>query len=352
MERKLATIRKIKELKPIKDADNIELAIIDGWQCVVKKGDFEEGELAIYFEIDSLLPEIPQFSFLANRGVKTNADGSIGYRLKTIKLKGEISQGLLLPLHSFELDKGLIFIDEDVDLTEILNIKKFEPAISAQLQGQVRGNFPGFLHKTDAERIQNVYGKYKHEYNDDTTWEVSEKLDGTSATFYFKDGEFGVCSRNLNLKETEENTYWKIAREYKIEEFLLERGNYAIQGEIIGEGIQKNPLKIKGQQLRIFNVFDINKNAYLPYFERLVFLQSYALFLYGDPARWEELHVPILNEEAKKLFYFSIEALLEEAEGKSKINPEVGREGLVFKNIHDPYINFKVISNKYLLKHE
>ncbi len=348
MERKLATIRKVKEIKPIKDADNIELAIIDGWQCVAKKGEFKEGDLAIYFEIDSLLPDIPEFNFLANKGVKTNADGSAGYRLKTIKLRGEISQGLLLPLSTFKLYNVI----EGDDLTEILNIKKYEPAISAQLQGQIRGNFPGFLRKTDAERIQNIYGKYRHVYSD-SKWEVTEKLDGTSATFYIKDGEFGVCSRNLDLKETEGNTYWKIAREYKLEEFLKKSsGNFSIQGEIIGEGIQKNPLKIIGQQLRIFNVFDIDKSKYLPYLDRISFVQSLALFLYQDTVKWVDIHVPILNEEALKVFDLPVEVLLEEADGKSKINSKVDREGLVFKNLLNPNINFKTISNKYLLKHE
>lgn len=352
MERKLATIRKVKELKPIKEADLIELAIIDGWQCVVKKGEFKEGDLGIYFEIDSLLPIRTEFAFLQSNGVKTTATGEQGYRLKTKRMKGEISQGLILPLSTFELDKVKDIIEEGDDVTEHLGIVKYEAPIPAQLQGQVKGSFPSFIIKTDAERIQNIYAKYKEKYSD-ATWEVTEKIDGTSTTFYLKDGVFGVCSRNMELEEVEGNTYWNIAKQYRIEEFLRSLNkNIAIQGEIFGEGIQKNPLKIKGQQFRIFNIFDIDKYMYLPYYERLSTVQAFGLFLYEDMTKWEELHAPIISENFTEPFERTVDQLLHMVEINSSINPNCLQEGYVFKHLSIPEINFKVISNKYLLKHE
>lgn len=148
MSRKLATIRKISEIKPIEGADKIELAIIDGWQCVVKKNEFNVGDTCIYCEIDSFLPIKPEFEFLRTSSYKKMGDIE-GFRLKTIRMKGQISQGLVLPISV--LPEGPYC--NDLDVTEILGIKLYEAPVLAQLQGQMRGNFPHFISKTDEERV-------------------------------------------------------------------------------------------------------------------------------------------------------------------------------------------------------
>ena len=155
-------------------------------------------------------------------------DGTEGFRLRTIKLRGQVSQGLILPIHVLPL---LEMVSEGQDVTEMLGIVKYEPPIPAELAGKVKGLFPSFLRKTDEERIQNLSGELE-EWKD-TKFYVTEKLDGSSATFYYKDGVFGVCSRNLELLETEENTFWKFARQVDLENKMREFDiNISLQGEV------------------------------------------------------------------------------------------------------------------------
>lgn len=330
MERKLATIRKIKEIQPIKDADNIELALVDGWKSIVKKGEFKIDELIIYCEIDSFLPIKPEFEFLRKSSYKKMGDQE-GFRLKTIKLRGQISQGLILPLKVLPKKKEIF--GEGFEVTNDLNIVKYEPPIPAQLAGLVKGIFPSFIPKTDEERVQNL----DYEILKDEVYYETEKLDGTSFTCYKYEGEFGVCSRNMELKETEDNLYWKISRQHNLEEKLPE--GYAIQGEIIGEGVQGNPYKLKGQHLKIFNIFNIQTQEYLH-------LLSFEKFV-NDILKEET--VPML----RSIFFLPEEKedLIQHADYKSIINPDIDREGIVIRSL-DRKTSFKVISNKYLINHE
>ena len=224
--RQLATIQQIADVQPIPGAGSIEVVKVKDWHCVAKKGEFHVGDKCVYFEIDSLLPsDNPVFEFLA-KGTKTktmNVDGQdyTGYRLKTIKLRVQLSQGLALPLGSFPHSFGLDFYDVGHDLSESFGIVKYEAPIPAQLSGKVKGNFPGFIPKTDEERIQNIGPTVARHQEAGTQFYVTEKLDGTSATFYRHttntDGpHFGVCSRNLELLEKEGNTHWEIAKRYKL----------------------------------------------------------------------------------------------------------------------------------------
>ena len=347
--RKLATIRKIKELRPIPDADAIELAIVDGWNVVVAKNvGHKEGDLVIYCEIDSFLPLEPEFEFLRKTSYKKMGDVE-GFRLKTIKLRGQVSQGLLLPLRdAVEIIKrrnpGVeVAFFEELEVTEMLGIVKYEPPIPAQLAGKIKGMFPSFLKKTDEERVQNLAKEYE-------TWRLkqlqqdpgynfyaTEKLDGSSATFYLNDGVFGVCSRNLDLLESDDNTFWKAARDLKIKEKLESLGrNVAIQGELIGEGIQGNPYKIKGHSVRFFNIFDIDTQEYF----------GLPMFLATMEHSLKLETVPVLGGF---LLPETIEELLKIAEEKSVLNPDFDREGIVIRSM-DRKISFKVISNKFLLK--
>ncbi|MFW9853347.1 MAG: RNA ligase (ATP), partial [Candidatus Thorarchaeota archaeon] len=266
MERRLVTVRKIKEIEEHPNADRLEIAVIDGWRCIVKKGEFKRGDSGLFFEIDSFLPIRDEFEFLRSGSTfkRMTVDGKeiTGFRLRTMKLRGVLSQGLLVPLSMFpEID-----FSEDKDYSDDLGVLKFEPPIPAQLSGQVEGMFPSYIKKTDQERIQNLpeyFEKYK-----DVEFEISEKLDGSSMTVFWDGEKFGVCSRNLELKEDEENTFWKVANKLDLRNKMTNGRKIAIQGELVGESIQKNPLKIQGQDFYVFDIWDTEEHRYLTSEER------------------------------------------------------------------------------------
>ncbi|RBL90030.1 RNA ligase (ATP) [Chitinophaga flava] len=332
MERKLASTVVIDDLQPIEGADLIEVATVKGWKLVVKKNEYQVGDHAIYCEIDSFLPEKEEFEFLRKTSFRKMA-GIPGFRLKTIRLRGQISQGLLLPVSV--LSGYAYTLGEDV--SAMLGIVKYEPPVPASLAGVARGNFPSFIPKTDEERVQNlskVYEKYRQH-----TFYVTEKLDGSSATYYYRDGVFGVCSRNYDLEETPDNSFWKVARELDLPAKLAALGkNIALQGELIGEGVQKNPYCILAQTVRFFNVFDIDTSTYLS-------LETFKEII----QQLELQHVPILDEAFT--LPETVDQLLLTAEGASVLSPagkHVEREGLVIRST-DRRISFKAISNKFLL---
>lgn len=238
-----------------------------------------------------------------------------------------------------ETQKQLIPLDNSIiglDLTESLGIQKWEPSIPAQLQGMMKGNFPSFIPKTDQERCQNLRKEFD-EYQS-FTYEVTEKLEGTSFTCFISDGEFNVCSRNLNLKETEGNTYWNVARRYNIEEKLREFGyeDIAIQSEILGPAIQNNIYELKEYQFFVFDAYDIKNGKYFTPEKRQEFCK-----------KLEFQHAPVL--ETIELKNLTIENIISIADGFSQLNNKVLREGIVFKSLCGTH-HFKSISNKYLLK--
>lgn len=239
--RKLVSIQKIAEKKPIEGADAIEAVRVQDWWCVSKMNEFSVGDLCVYFEIDSLLPMTETFAFLANRGTRKSEleDGTIveGYRLKTIKLRGQLSQGLALPWTAFpsvfsryddtisaggkiiqsqhpltlkiNTPDGITFIGPSHDVTELLGVHKYEPPMNAQLRGTARGNFPSFLRKSDQERCQTLRREIWDAYVAGDKFQVTVKLDGSSMTVFSIDegqaekwgteARFGVCSRNLEI---------------------------------------------------------------------------------------------------------------------------------------------------------
>lgn len=324
--RKLATIRKISELRPIPEADLIETAVLDGWEVVVKKGEHKVGDLVVYCEIDSWIP-FDIAPFLCRGKEPREYNGVAGERLKTVRLRGQLSQGLILDI----FPSGAV---EGEDVTELLGIQLWERPMPAQLSGLTKGYFPSFIPKTNEERVQNLVS-YLPNWSDHI-WEVTEKLDGSSMTVYWN-GEFGVCSRNLDLKRDENNTFWKTAISLNLEENLYEFGNIAIQGELIGEGIQGNKYNIKGHRFYVFNIFDIDTGKYLNKISRDTICKALGLN-----------QVPELNCE----YSCDVKTLLSLAEGKSELNPKTEREGIVWKSQTDTSIHFKVISNKFLLKDE
>lgn len=335
-ERAMATIRKIDSIDPIEGADAIEVATVGGWKVVVKKNEFEVNSLAVYLEIDSWVPN-ELAPFLTSAGKEPREyNGVKGERLRTVKLRGQISQGLLLPLEPTCKNIESLLL-EDLDVSVPLNVQKWERPIPAQLAGQVRGNFPALVPKTDQERIQNLSKQFDKFMED--TWSVTEKLDGSSCTFYLDDeDQFHVCSRNLDLKEDENNSFWKTAKKYDIEGIMRRNSmqGMAIQGEMIGEGIQGNQYKVV-LDFYVYDMYNTKTGQYI--------LPSQ---LKAACERLGLNHVPILAEGVS-LIGSSIQSILSEAEGKSRLNGSE-REGIVFKSesVHDR--SFKAISNKWLLK--
>lgn len=332
--RKLATIRKILELLPIEKADAIEVAVVDGWKSVVKKGDFSVGDLAIYLEVDSWVP-YELAPFLSKGKEPREFNGVKGEKLRTIKLRGQLSQGLLLqlaPLHGKLL--GLNDHFEGQDVSEMLGVQKWERSINAQMAGTMRGNFPSFIPKTDQERAQNMVKEINAAVDSELEFEETEKLEGSSITIYLHEGEFGVCSRNIDLKETEGNAFWEIARRYKLEEKL--RGYdtpMAIQGELVGPGIQGNIYGLTRTELYVYDIYDIKAGEYVkPHMRRLIVDDL------------ELKHAPVLRTCTQLV---SVPRLLEMADGKSVLADTL-REGVVYKQV-DGGITFKVVSNAYLL---
>lgn len=352
--RKLATLETILEIKPHNNADALEIAIVRGWQVVVAKGVFKAGDLCVFFEIDSLLPCKEPFEFLRKSCYRQMANGVEGFRLKTIKLRSERSQGLIIPFNElFEgnrvkyNDNVLTTLEPGIDVTDLLEVVRWEPPMSAHLQGIARGSFPSLIPRTDSERVQNLWPFIKNQ-NPDTLFEVSLKLDGTSATYFWYEGRLGTCSRNLELHMDGyfdkgdtvtrcKDTYVSVATRQGVYQALEKLGrSIAIQSEILGEGIQGNKEKLIGQQLFIFDVFDIDKHRYLTPVERVELLTEMNLIA---------SHIPVLEHTTLDKFK-TLDDMLSYADGKS-LNAEI-REGVVFKAHTEDRVNFKAISDQFL----
>ena len=341
-ERKMATIRKIDEIRPIEGADAIEAAVVGGWVVVIKKGEFKAGDLAVYLEIDSWVPHAVA-PFLSKGQEPREFNGVKGERLRTVKLRGQVSQGLLLPIETAfpGSDRRFWWSQVNVDISERLGIQKWEAPIPAQLAGDVEGNFPTVVPKTDQERIQNLTEELKEwQSNSAFTWEVTEKLDGSSMTVFVHGDREGVCSRNWALKETTGNTLWAVARREQLIEKIRQTGrNLALQGELIGEGIQGNAYNVKGQDFRLFDIYDIDRGEYLGPLERRVFADTHGI-----------KHVPVIATEM--VIEEWVTGLLTMADGVSVLNSKTNREGLVFKCNSFGGPSCKAISNRWLIKND
>lgn len=266
-----ATIQKIEKLDPIEGADKIERATVLGWGVVVKKDEFKPGDLCIFVEIDSVLPEGPAWSeFMKPRG----------FRVKTAKLRGCLSQGLVFPLDI--LPSGF---DSTIgwDVSEVLGITHYEkPEAGGVIGGQSAGPFPP-IPKTDETRLQSAPG-ILDELRGRSIY-VTVKVDGTSGTFArmhtafgsYRQGDFLVCTRNRSIKrpEHDSNAFWTVADRYDLANRLPE--GFAIQGEVAGPKIQKNRLELKAPDLFVFNVFDMREGKYLEYPALLAFCDEHGL---------------------------------------------------------------------------
>lgn len=344
--RKLASIQRIAEIKSIEGADKICAYRVLGWWCVDQISKYKVDDLVIYCEVDSFIPsEIAPF--LTKEGHEPKEyQGVKGERLRTIKLRKQISQGLLLKLDDCLYDSEIYGTygvypfyppEEGQDVTERLGIVKWEPP-AEYLSPDAKGLFPSFFPKTDQERIQNCY-KDMQQPMEEYSWEVTEKVEGQSFSCYYNNGEFGVCSRNLELKDAD-NTFWNTARKYKLQEKLELLGkNIVIQAEQAGPGIQGNIYGLRDYELFVFDIYDIDTQLYLQPEDR----REYTRLLGLKSAPVIESYKEFDGETCDDILYV--------ANGKSVIG-KTGtlREGLVFKANTKERISFKAVSNLYLLK--
>ncbi len=354
MSRKLASIQIIERLDPIPGADAIEVAQILGWKVVVRKGEFQVGSTVVYCEVDSLLPEVLAFESLRKscyrRAIVEN-DRELqraGFKIRTVKLRGQVSQGICFPLSI--LPVGTYEVGTDV--TEVLGIIKWDPPVPACLSGTVRGGFPSFLPKTDETRcqiLQHILTKFRG-----TVFYMTEKLDGSSHTVYVTADDQGACGRNLTFREDGEAAICQYVRKVdlfsKMRELSARTGKwYALQGELIGPGIAKNKYALREIQFRIFNVLEIPPDGSLAklvdYTEMLNVVA--ALGLETVP----QLDILVLNH--------TVDQLVELSRGLSHLSP-THREGVVFRPLQETFdvdmgadrVSFKAINPDFLLKYD
>ncbi len=349
--RKLASIQTVNAAEPIPNADAIEKIRVLGWWVVVKRGEFKPGDRVVYCEIDSLLPETADFEFLRPNCFKpaqSDSGGLVlqaaGFRIKTIKLRGQVSQGICFPLSVLPAD---VPTEEDADVTDALGVRKWEPPQTGT-GGRIKGSFPGFLPKTDETRVQ-VLEKVLARYQG-VEFFLTEKLDGTSFTAFVREGEFGVCSRNMLLDTTDElSTLVRVAKQLKLEERLRALGatrgfEVAIQGELIGPGVQQNKYALKELALRVFNVFNVSAYRFLDHADTV--------------AAVAEMGLEAVPQLGALTLRHGVDELVAMSEGMSALNAKAQREGIVLRplrEVEDDFLgrlSFKAINPKFLLKYD
>lgn len=324
VDRQMAYYETVSSVRPIEGADSIEVASVRGWDVVVKKDEFKTADRVVYMEIDSALPlDDERFAFLAPRGSKT-IDGKKYHVLKTIRLRGQLSQGLMLPAKLFP---------------ELPDIFKYEKPVPAAMAGRAEGSYPiDLAPKTDAERIQNL-GKHIDKINQ-LSWTATEKIDGTSTSF-IKDSS-GVCriaGRNWELNPDDDERYT-----FGVENHIYDNipEGHTLQGEYFGESIQNNSLAIKGKDFRAFALWDSTSGSPVP-------------VPFGEwPAELAKWQVPVLD----LVLPATVKEIVEQANKlKSVINPKKNAEGIVW-HTDSPHqflggrTGFKAINNQWLLKND
>lgn len=331
MERKLASVQRVDSLAPIAGADAIEQARIMGWTVVVKKGEFQPGDPCVFFEIDSVLPAVPWAEFMRPRG----------FRVKTLKLRGVLSQGLALPasiLGAGELPPI------GTDVREALGVTKYEPVLPDTRE--IAGGFPARVPKTDEIRLQSALGVLDELRGRD--FYITTKLDGTSSTFFRDlDGQLTACSRNWALARGG-NVVWRMAERYQLEQRLPP--GFAVQGEICGPSIQKNRLGLPAVDLFIFSVYDARAGRHLDHPDLVAFCTEHGL-------KTVPIEAVITGAEAAA-YEHSLEAWLLRAAGLYA-GTRNRKEGIVVRPLRETpsqtlggRLSFKVINNDFLLKDE
>ena len=326
---KLATIETIAEVSNHRNADRLDLVKVLGWQSIVKRGDFKAGDRCVFVVIDTILPDTPWSLFLKD---SKRPDAVI--RLKTIKLRGEYSQGLVLPLSV--LPEHMQTWQVGCDVGAELGIKKYEKELPMSLSGQVKGNFPQYLvSKTDEDNgLSNPW--IVEEVVARGNLIITQKLDGSSCTVIVKDGKISeVCSRNLSLTETEGNAFWHAAKKLDVSGFS---GDGIIQAELMGHGVQGNQLGLNEPTLFVFQM----RWGASAWFERM-HIEQYCSHMGCNP-------VPLVCKDSK---HTTLEQFQQLSDAMLLPNGKPA-EGIVVRN--DPPITsgigrplgFKIINRNYI----
>lgn len=350
--RKLASIQKIIELKPIEGADRIELARVLGWQVVVGKGQYKPGDLVVYYEIDSFLPVRPEFEFLRDRSFKKSELLGEGFRLRSMQLKGEISQGLITSIDSV-LDPSGNYQEGD-DVTEVLGIREWQIPEASSGNGTIIGEASGKIHVTDETRIQSEPGLLDEFKGLD--YYITLKIDGSSHSIKIdENGELHVFGHNYEYKDDGQSPFYEYIKSNRIDEivrsYMKENGikTMTIQGEWCGAGIQKNRLGLIKPDWLIFTVYEN---------ERRVGLNEMQKFISSS----DVLHMVPLLETGNDLpsKYPDEGGLLERASRDDSHSYQNDiPEGIVIRptepvnsSILKGPLSMKVINNRYLLKNK
>lgn len=337
--RKLASVQYVHGVEPIEGADRIELVRVLGWQCVAKKGEFSVGDLAVYFEIDSFLPAVPAFEFLRAGSYKNSELLGEGFRLKTQKFRGQISQGLVLPLAI--LPEGEWPIGTNV--TDVLGVRKWEISERASSGGTIIAEFLDGVPKTEEVRVQAAPELLEEFVG--VPYYIATKMDGTSVTMARIDGKFRVCGHNYEYADDGKCDFWRYAHEHEIERRFVEHGldNIALQGEFCAAGVQKNPLRLTRPRWFVFTIYDVCSRR------RLGLAETQQLC--------GMLQIPMVpvEETGIDLPYHSVDELLARAQGYYESG--VRKEGIVvrpqkpcYSSIIQAPLSMKVVNNDYLLK--
>jgi len=344
--RKLASIQRIWKIEPIDGADKIEAGHVEGWICVVNKGQFKEGDLGVYFEIDSFLPIDERYEFMRKSSYKKTDIMGEGFRLKTLSFKGQISQGLFLPLNLFpEIQKPEL----GQDVSEVLGVRKWEIEEKATTGGTVVGNLPYDVPHTDEIRIQN-FTEYKEAFAG-LEYYISTKMDGSSHSLSIDENGFHVCGHNYEYKNDGTSSFYEFIKTRGYQELM--QSYYAryglntltIQGEFCAPGIQKNPLRLAKPEWYVFTVRINGKRIGLAEMKRLCKTLSIPMV----PV--EEIGTDLPSK------YPTVETLLARADGNYSTGGR--KEGIVIRTTEPVYcdllggpLSMKVVSNKYLLKQD
>ena len=319
----LSRVVTIQGIRPISEANSIQVYLVPGWQVIDRIGAFAVGDLVIHCMINTVFPsDFTHTSFLN------------GKPLKTKKMMGELSQGLLLPTSVIPQDVHL-----DEDLTRVLGLRKWIPEVEKSLyqEGKDRAPFPSFIPKTDEERVQNSTNRLPHLSGAEVT--ITEKRDGTSVTYIYHQGTFMVASRNHVLLESTGH-YHQMGEFHDLSKNMTALGkNIAIQGEITGPKIGGNRHGLRKNQFNVFNIYSVDESRYLPWNQvveicGILQLPIVRLVFQG-----------VIPDENLTVDYF-----LKLAEDQRYENGKLA-EGIVVKTSDGPRISFKAISNEYLIKY-
>lgn len=360
MSRKLASIERITALEPIKDKDRIELATILGWHCIVGKGEFQVGDLAIYVEYDVLLPIKPEFEFLRER---TYSKKYNGFRIRNMKMAGVYSEGIVFPLSILGAEHALEDKKEGQDVSETLSVQRYdidelfevEQAKKAKnpvfkymmrykwfrrlnLSRKPKKGYPEGVTKSDENNIQVKFDRLSHQ---DYWYYLTEKLEGQNFCYTIIKGKFSVFSHNFNKGKRDNSNWWNVAIAYNIEKKMKDFmktytiKSMSIQGELIGPGIQRNIYKLDRHVPYIFNATNLDDGQDFSLSDLKLFCNYTDLNL-----------VPVVDEQVQLLE--SSDIILEHAEGKSMLLDSQEREGVVWR-AHDTEhkVSFKAKGKKY-----